>query len=94
MCSDLADSSNWLQLRPPRIRISYIVFRISRQKKQREKNVGLEAESSASCGGRMSAVNDRETGRVRGKSEAIEEKESQSLRQLSKRFADLTSTRV
>lgn len=42
----------------------------------------------------MSVVNDSETGRLRGKSEAMEEKESQSLRQLSKRFTDLMSTRV
>ena len=45
--------------------ISYIVFRISREKKQREKNVGLEAESSASGGWKMNAVNDSETGRLR-----------------------------
>ncbi|TKJ46907.1 hypothetical protein CEE34_06395 [Candidatus Aerophobetes bacterium Ae_b3a] len=45
-------------------RIWYIVYR--EKKKQKEKNVGLEAESSASGGWKMSAANDSETGWLRG----------------------------
>ena len=37
-------------------RISYFVCRISREKKQREKNVGFEAELSVSSGGKMSVL--------------------------------------
>ena len=44
-------------------RISYFVCRISREKKQREKNVGLEAEVSATSGGRISLANGSEGGR-------------------------------
>ncbi len=47
------------------------------------KNVGFEANPNASCGRKVSFTNDSETGRFRGKSEAMEEKESQSLRQFS-----------
>jgi len=41
----------------------------------------LEAESSASGGWKMSVANDSETGRLRRRSEAMGEKESQPLRQ-------------
>ncbi len=64
------NGSNWLQLRPPKTRISYFVCRISRENKQREKNVGLEAESKTSGGWKMSAVNDSETGRLRRRSDS------------------------
>jgi len=76
-----ATGSNWLQLRPPQIRISLFVSRESREEKQKQKSRGLEAESSASCGGKMSKANDSETGRLRRRSKTTGEKESQSLRQ-------------
>ena len=56
-------------------RISYFVCRISREKEQREKNVGFEADPNASGGGRMSEANDSEGGRLRRRSGTTGEKE-------------------
>ncbi len=65
MCGYFTNGSNWLQLRPPVIRISYFVCGISREKKQREKNVGFEGDPNASAGGKVSKANDSEGGWLR-----------------------------
>ncbi len=84
MCSNFTNGSNWLQLGPPKIRISYFVPSLLRGERWREgerKNVGLEANPNLSCGKGVSGANASEGGRLRGKSEARGEKESQCLRQ-------------
>jgi len=72
--------SNWLQLRQKFVsRCSYLVNR--KKILKHTILVGLEANPNASCGRKVSFTNASETGRLRRKSEAMEEKEFQPLRQ-------------
>jgi len=62
-----SDGGEGVPVPPPATRISYFVCRISPEKRQREKNVGLEANPNASCGRKVSLTNASEGGRLRRK---------------------------